>query len=231
MPIYNPNDVVIIQRTSDSSSFVEHVLNASPNSYLFFDSSSFLVSITASSIGISASYSSISDYSISASYAPIPILVPSSSWVSATVKITSSDTASYVDSASYYPAQTYQANTTSASFASSSISSSYSPVEPIYSASISSQLGTKQDTLTNTLYTITASNADKLDGLDSSSFQATLIAGNIYNITSSWAITSSYSTGSVIGFGIDTILYITSASYAALSPPLITTLYIITSSI
>src|ERR1035437_7261847 len=59
-----------------------------------------------------------------------------SSWVTASVHIINSDTASYVDN--LYP-QTYQA------------SASYAPVEPAYSSSIVTQFGTKQDTLTNTL--------------------------------------------------------------------------------
>jgi hypothetical protein len=70
-----------------------------------------------------------------------------------------------------------------------------------YSASVSTLIGTKQNTLTNTTYTITASfasNADKLDGLDSSSFQATLITHSLYDISASYAPIEPFSSASIV---------------------------------
>lgn len=58
----------------------------------------------------------------------------------------------------------------SASWASSSISAAYAPVDPVYSASVSSEFGTKQDTL---------------------------VVGGTYPITASWAQTSSWAQNAV----------------------------------
>lgn len=84
---------------------------------------------------------------ISASYAPftqtIQTTVASASWVSASVRITTSDTASY--------------------YGGSVISASYAPTNTGYSASVSSQLNAKQPTLvTGDTYTITSSWANNV---------------------------------------------------------------------
>jgi len=62
---------------------------------------------------------------------------------------------------------------------------------------------------------------------------ASFASRSLVATSASWAsasISSSYSSGSVLGVGIFVIEYITSASYALLNPPLSTTLYIISSS-
>jgi hypothetical protein len=93
---------------------------------------------------------------------------------------------SYALSASYVPDLYPQTLQVSASWASSSLSSSYaksasySPVEPSYSASVSL---IKQNTLTNTLYTITASLATS-----ASYYPAFPIIDNV--LSASWASAS-----------------------------------------
>jgi hypothetical protein len=47
--IYNPNDVLITQRNSTSSSFVEQVLSSSANSVVLFDSTAHLISLSTQS--------------------------------------------------------------------------------------------------------------------------------------------------------------------------------------
>jgi len=57
-----------------------------------------------------------------------------------------------------------------------------------------------------------------------------VVAGGSYNISASWAsssLSASYVSESVMGKSVYQIQYITSASYAALSPPVATTVYII----
>ena len=55
------------------------------------------------------------------------------------------------------------------------------------------------------------------------------ISSSIITIdTSSYSMTSSYLSGSVMGSGISNIQSISSANYAALNPPSSTTLYIVT---
>jgi len=100
----------------------------------------------------------------------------------------------------------------SASFASSSISASYAPVQPAYSSSVASS---KQNTLTNIVYTITASNATTssyiLNAVSASyalsasfspvqpSYSSSValtkqntLTNTLYNITASNATTASY---------------------------------------
>ena len=107
----------------------------------------------------------------------------SSSWSSASISASYASTAGALN---YTVA--FATTATSASWASASISASYAPVEPAYSASVSSG---KQNTLTNTLYVITASLATSASYVSSSN-----IVGYVTALSSSWAsasISASYS--------------------------------------
>lgn len=94
----------------------------------------------------------------------IATTIASSSWVSASCKITTADTASYI-----LPHN----------------------IANNYSSSVSSLIGNKQDTIiSGGSYNITSAfsaNSDTLDGLHSSSFQATLVNNGLYNISSSYS--------------------------------------------
>jgi hypothetical protein len=82
---YQPNDVLITQRNSTSSSFVENVLSAAPNSLILFDATSQLVAVNTQSFVAVQSISS--SYSISSSWAPFtdnPNAV-SASWASSSI--------------------------------------------------------------------------------------------------------------------------------------------------
>ena len=95
--IYNPYDVFVVQRSADSSSFIEKVLSSKPNSVFFFDSASNVVAIPTSSIGGGTSISS--SISVSSSYAYTASFAVKSDW---------SDSASYLNpGANIYLSQSY----------------------------------------------------------------------------------------------------------------------------
>ena len=94
-------------------------------------------------------------------------------------------TASNAISASWSPQATPVTTVASASWSSQSISASYAPVQPSYSASVSTKFGTKQDTLTNTLYTITASLATSASYYPAQVIQTTVASA-------SWVSSSSH---------------------------------------
>ena len=87
---YQPNDVLITQRNSTSSSFVENVLSSTPNSLVSFNFTSQLVTIPTQSFVAVQSISS--SYSLSSSWAPFtdnPNAV-SASWASSSISSISS---------------------------------------------------------------------------------------------------------------------------------------------
>jgi hypothetical protein len=141
----------------------------------------------------------------SASYYPaqtIQTTVASASWVSASAKITTADTASYVSASNIVGTISFSTNSTSASWASSSVSASYAPVQPSYSASVSNQFGTKQDTLvTGNTYTITSSWSNNTLTASAISFVP------LTSTSSSWASSSVRSSYPWVGNG--------TASYSA----------------
>jgi len=79
---------------------------------------------------------------------------------------------------------------------------------------------------------VTASywNSSSLNAWATNKFQFKIATGSTIPITSSQALTASYVSQSVLGDGVYNIEYISSASYALLSPPNPTTLYVISSS-
>jgi hypothetical protein len=73
--VYNPGDIFIAKRNATSSSFVEYVLQSSPNSILTFDATKNLVAVspTTITVGTSSYFSGSISNAISAqsaSYAP-----------------------------------------------------------------------------------------------------------------------------------------------------------------
>jgi len=140
------------------------------NTASYVTASNLAGTVTSASYSISSSFSTNTETAYAINF--VPLTSNSASWVSSSAKITMADTASYIDAGN---------------------------ISNTYSASVSSQIGLKQNTLTNTLYTITASLATSasyspVEPAYSSSIstvkQNTLIAGNTYTITSSWATTS-----------------------------------------
>jgi hypothetical protein len=126
----------------------------------------------------------------------IPLTATSASWVSASVTINS---ASYATTSSWaanvVPLVTASTYPITSSWSNNSISSSYSPVEPAYSASISTQFTTKQDTLvTGNTYEITASWANTSSwAINAVNGGTTITTGSTLPITASQAVTASYS--------------------------------------
>lgn len=178
-----------------SSSWAYSAITASYSNYydvtIYKESSSFASSSVSAShallsnVAISASWASSS---VSSSYAPVEpnysasvssakqnTLITGGTYTITSSWATNTITANTASSISFVPTTTI-----SASWASSSVSASYAPVEPVYSASVSSQFGTKQDTLTNTLYVLTASLATS----------ASYYPAQIIYASSSWASAS-----------------------------------------
>ena len=118
----------------------------------------------------------------------------------------------------------------SESYASASTSASYSPVEPAYSASVSTFIGTKQNSLvTANTYTITsswsakstsASYAPVEPGYSASAAtfigtkQNALVTGNTYTITSSWTNNAVTASSLNSPAGVSTTLILQSSSMA-----------------
>ena len=135
------------------------------------------------SASISASYATMAGTANAISF--VPLTSTSASWVSASVFITTAQTASYITSSNIVGIIT----AISASWSSASISASYAPVQPSYSSSVSTQFGTKQDTLvTGTTYFITSSWS--LNSITTSYITSSNIVGIITAFSSSWASSS-----------------------------------------
>jgi hypothetical protein len=253
-----------------------------------------LGSVQSASYALSASYapfihpyqisSSWASSSISASYAPFTqtyqTTTLSSSWVSASVKITTADTASYITAAnlpthtaswaSNTVSSTYSvssswvsasviittANTASyiavgnlpahtASWATTAVTAnaiSFVPTSALSSSWVSASV---RITTADTASYITAANlpaytASWANNVVSSSYalSASYAPGgssvsSSYSTTSSYvlnAVSASYSTGSVIGNGINNIKYLSQSDYNAIGSPDPNTLYVISSS-
>lgn len=97
---YSTKDIFLARRT-ENQTFEEYQLHVQPNSMVVSDATGNLAMIDSSSF--------IASYAVSASYAPnlypqvAQVTVPSASWVSASVFVTTAQTASYVATASFYP--------------------------------------------------------------------------------------------------------------------------------
>ena len=200
----------LVQYAVESSSFVDGIGNviitpsgSISSSYAY--TASFSLNgggagvISSGSYNISASWAS---QSLSASYVPnlypqvTPTTIASASWVSASVKITTSDTASYITasnivgtvvSASYVPNLYPQTVRVSSSWASASLSSSYSTT-----ASFSLNGGSGTTLTTGSTYPITASWANNSVFTISASFSNTSSYLSLYDAgLASWVIITS----------------------------------------
>ena len=144
--------------------------------YTYPITSSWAISASWASSSLSSSYSLTASYALTggdggASLTPGATYQITSSWA------TNALTASYISSSATWDKQVY------ALTASQTISASYAPVEPAYSASVSI---VKQNTLTNTLYVLTASLAT------SASYYPLSCSWASASISSSYALTASY---------------------------------------
>jgi hypothetical protein len=211
----NVSGKVSTSTTADTASYIS-VANLPPHTASWATTAVTANAISfVPGLATSATSASYSSRSLSASYAPVE---PSYSASVSTVKqntltntlyvITASfatsasyalmaNTASYSEfiytnitqSVTYTTASNWASSSASSSWASSSWSSSYAPVQPSYSSSVSAALGTKQDTLTNILYVITASNSTSAS----------------YSLTASYAPFTPFTSGSVTAFAYNAL--------------------------
>lgn len=211
--------------TSSNDAKVSGLLNAT-SSYVTNSKTSSMTVATASYVKLSVSASYItssnivgtvnsSSYSATSSYLigyVAPTLVSSSissSWVSASVFITTAQTASYITASNVAGLTTTLIN--SSSYA---LSSSYAPL-----------ILPSQISITGITASLSGTSSWSNNSISASYITASNISGIVNS--SSYATSSSYSSGSVIGSGITNVVSITSASYAALGTPNPTTLYIV----
>ena len=170
---------------------------------LISDTSSFTFSSVSSSYApekatflfTGSLYEITSSQAVSASWAPLPIEPTdnSASWASHSINSDASISSSWTSqsfSSSFSQTSSFVTTSQTSSYILNAVSSSYSPVELKYSSSISTQLGTKQDTIiTSSIYIITSSWANNSISASYAPEKATfLITSSTYQITSSWAI-------------------------------------------
>lgn len=187
------NIILTSDQTASYSLFALSALSASYSVTASHAESATIASVAdVAFLADTASVSALADFATSASWASQSL---SSSWAQTSsysifsiVQITQSfSTTAGVATQSFFSTQSAFATqsifATQSLFATQSISASWAPVEPNYSASVSVQFGTKQDTLiVGGTYPITASWA-----INAINGGTQLVTGSTYPITSSWA--------------------------------------------
>lgn len=177
---------------ADTASFVVSSSHAISSSYAVNGGGSGITLTTGSTYPITSSQAVSASYAYSAAtasysnYYDVTIYHESSSFASSSISAShaltsiSASLALQSLSSSWVPDLYPQVFQPSSSWASQSLSASYAPVEPSYSASVST---VKQNTLiTGGTYTITSSWAENaVNG------GTTLVTGSTYQITSSWS--------------------------------------------